>query len=83
MNAPITSPTNTRGSSSSSTSTSSFTTQQQSPPNAAGGPSAPAPVQVKTPSTDPFLKDFTLIAEAAKRAQVAVMVRDFEECGIS
>ncbi|KAL1849436.1 hypothetical protein Daus18300_013260 [Diaporthe australafricana] len=25
------------------------------------------------PSTDAFLKDFTLVAEAAKRAQVAVM----------
>jgi hypothetical protein len=43
---------------------------------------APAPVQIKPPSTEPFLKDFTLIAEAAKRAQVAVMVRDFEDCGI-
>lgn len=82
MNAPITSP-NTRGSSSTSASTASFSSQQQSPANAASASSAPAPVQVKTPSTDPFLKDFTLIAEAAKRAQVAVMVRDFEDCGIS
>ncbi|EFX03874.1 hypothetical protein CMQ_802 [Grosmannia clavigera kw1407] len=38
----------------------------------------PAPVSVKTPSTDALLKDFTLLAEAAKRAQVAVMMRDFE-----
>lgn len=35
------------------------------------------------PSTDAFLKDFTLVAEAAKRAQVAVMVRDFENIGLS
>lgn len=43
---------------------------------------APAPIQTKVPSTEPFLKDFTLLAEAAKRAQVAVMVRDFEDVGI-
>ncbi|KAJ0120050.1 hypothetical protein N8I77_002656 [Diaporthe amygdali] len=36
-----------------------------------------------SPSTDAFLKDFTLVAEAAKRAQVAVMVRDFENIGLS
>ncbi|KAI5462359.1 hypothetical protein BGZ63DRAFT_423620 [Mariannaea sp. PMI_226] len=40
----------------------------------------PAPAPVKTPSTDVFLKEFNLIAEAAKRAQMAIMVRDFEEC---
>lgn len=34
-------------------------------------------------SADTFLRDFTLVAEAAKRAQVAVMVRDLESCGIS
>ncbi|RDA91322.1 hypothetical protein CP533_1571 [Ophiocordyceps camponoti-saundersi (nom. inval.)] len=37
----------------------------------------------KPPSTDDLLKDVTLVAEAAKRAQVAVMVRDFEDCAIS
>lgn len=42
----------------------------------------PAPMQSKSSSTDSFLKDFNLVAEAAKRAQMAVMVRDFEECGI-
>ncbi|KAH6609500.1 hypothetical protein Trco_002846 [Trichoderma cornu-damae] len=51
-------------------------------PTSSAAVMAPAPVQVKAPSTEPFLKDFTLIAEAAKRAQVAVMVRDFEDCGI-
>lgn len=39
--------------------------------------------QAAAPSTDAFLKDFTLVAEAAKRAQVAVMVRDFENIGLS
>ncbi|KAK2044966.1 hypothetical protein LZ31DRAFT_594400 [Colletotrichum somersetense] len=35
------------------------------------------------PSTEAFLRDFTLVAEAAKRAQMAVMMRDFESCGLS
>lgn len=34
-------------------------------------------------STDPFLRDFTLVAEAAKRAQMAVMIRDLESIGLS
>ncbi|WKT44710.1 hypothetical protein QSH57_009563 [Fusarium oxysporum f. sp. vasinfectum] len=42
----------------------------------------PAPAQGSGPSTDAFLQDFTLIAEAAKRAQMAIMIRDFEECGL-
>ncbi|KAF4126271.1 hypothetical protein GMORB2_0007 [Geosmithia morbida] len=33
-------------------------------------------------SLDSHLKDFTLVAEAAKRAQMAVMIRDFEDCGL-
>lgn len=82
MNAPITSPSFTGGSAS-STSAATSTMQHQSPAAAASIPAAPAPAQVKTPSTDPFLKDFTLLAEAAKRAQVAVLVRDFGDCGIS
>ncbi|RCI09140.1 hypothetical protein L249_1548 [Ophiocordyceps polyrhachis-furcata BCC 54312] len=41
------------------------------------------PPPSKPPSTDDLLKDLTLVAEAAKRAQVAVMVRDFEDCAIS
>ncbi|KFH41543.1 hypothetical protein ACRE_077320 [Hapsidospora chrysogenum ATCC 11550] len=81
MSAPISSQSFTRGSAS-STSAATSTMQHQSPA-AASIPAAPAPAQVKTPSTDPFLKDFTLLAEAAKRAQVAVLVRDFEDCGIS
>lgn len=58
------------------------TQQQQFPadpktaavPMGAGGPQG---------SADSFLRDFSLVAEAAKRAQVAVMVRDFESCGLS
>jgi hypothetical protein len=48
----------------------------QSSPTAKALP--PAPAQVKKPSTDVFLKDFTLVAEAAKRAQMAVLMRDLE-----
>ncbi|GFP56854.1 hypothetical protein ACSS6W_004628 [Trichoderma asperelloides] len=68
---------------SSSTNASSSTASSTRPsPNSSAAAMVPAPIQVKAPSTEPFLKDFTLIAEAAKRAQVAVMVRDFEDVGI-
>lgn len=43
----------------------------------------PVPQNTKAPSTDTFLKDFTLVAEAAKRAQMAVMIRDLENVGLS
>ncbi|KAK3685453.1 hypothetical protein B0T22DRAFT_482422 [Podospora appendiculata] len=43
----------------------------------------PQPAQLKTPSTDAFLKDFTLVAEAAKRAQMACLMRDMEGVGLS
>jgi hypothetical protein len=76
MNAPITSSSASRTSSSASYSTSAQPSPSTSFP-------APAPVAAaNTPSTDAFLKDFTLVAEAAKRAQVAVMVRDFENCAL-
>ncbi|VUC37360.1 unnamed protein product [Clonostachys rosea] len=74
MEAPISSNSNASG----SAPTASSSYSQQSPSSSMP---VPAPAQAKSPSTDPFLKDFTLVAEAAKRAQVAVMVRDFEECG--
>ncbi|KAF7542658.1 hypothetical protein G7046_g10131 [Stylonectria norvegica] len=64
MNAP------TYSSSSSSTSIAS-SSSQQSPSHQAVV--QPAPAQIRAPSTDVFLKDFSLVAEAAKRAQVAVM----------
>ncbi|CAI6100571.1 hypothetical protein V2G26_008680 [Clonostachys chloroleuca] len=68
---------NSNASGSAPTASSSYSQQS---PSSTSIP-VPAPAQAKPPSTDPFLKDFTLVAEAAKRAQVAVMVRDFEECG--
>ncbi|PTB74634.1 hypothetical protein M440DRAFT_6034 [Trichoderma longibrachiatum ATCC 18648] len=53
-------------------------------PSTSAAVMAPAPVcaQAKVPSTEPFLKDFTLVAEAAKRAQAAVMMRDFADMGL-
>lgn len=35
-----------------------------------------------TPETAPFLKDFNLVAEAAKRAQVACLTRDLGDVGL-
>ncbi|KAK0666278.1 hypothetical protein QBC41DRAFT_305369 [Cercophora samala] len=64
-------------------------TQQSSPFTSSSAASSsskivPPPRQApKTSSTDPFLKDFTLVAEAAKRAQMAVLMRDFESVGLS
>ncbi|KAM7190715.1 hypothetical protein V8F20_009620 [Naviculisporaceae sp. PSN 640] len=43
----------------------------------------PRPPKRNSSSTDPFLKDFTLVAEAAKRAQMAVLTRDMESWGLS
>ncbi|KAK2755168.1 hypothetical protein CKAH01_01060 [Colletotrichum kahawae] len=62
-------------SSQSSLSTDQSPTNQMAPP-----PQAPS---AQAPSTEAFLRDFTLVAEAAKRAQMAVMMRDFEACGLS
>ncbi|KAI0878185.1 hypothetical protein GGS24DRAFT_497249 [Hypoxylon argillaceum] len=38
----------------------------------------PKPKKKKTHSTDPYLRDFTLVAEAARRAQISLMTRDME-----
>ena len=54
---------------------------QQSPTSSKIVPPAPQPP--KAPTTDVFLKDFTLVAEAAKRAQMAVLMRDMESIGLS
>ncbi|KAK4104275.1 hypothetical protein N658DRAFT_505022 [Parathielavia hyrcaniae] len=43
----------------------------------------PAPKPAKAPSTEAFLKDFTLVAEAAKRAQMAVLMRDIDGLKLS
>ncbi|KAK4200712.1 hypothetical protein QBC40DRAFT_173249 [Triangularia verruculosa] len=70
-------------STSSSTQQSPFTSSSSAATSSskiAPPPRQPVP---KTSSTDPFLKDFTLVAEAAKRAQMAVLMRDFESVGLS
>ena len=61
-------------------STSSAQSSAQQSPSAKLAP--PKPVTAKSASTEVFLKDFTLVAEAAKRAQMAVMMRDFESIGL-
>jgi hypothetical protein len=33
-------------------------------------------------NVSPFMKDFSLLAEAAKRAQMAIMMRDFDDLGM-
>jgi hypothetical protein len=38
---------------------------------------------VKQASTDVFIRDLNLVAEAAKRAQMACLMRDMESIGIS
>lgn len=63
----------------SAASTSRQSSTYQSPMNIV----PPKPQPAKTSSTDPFLKDFTLVAEAAKRAQMAVLMRDLESVGLS
>ncbi|KAI1270902.1 hypothetical protein F5Y07DRAFT_404981 [Xylaria sp. FL0933] len=42
----------------------------------------PKPKKKKTHSTDPYLRDFTLVAEAARRAQMSLMMRDMENISI-
>lgn len=85
MDAPIQSPSHAAGAAGSSMSTAAATSARPSPSNSTASvsiPAPPPPAQIKKPSTDALLKDFSLVAEAAKRAQVAVMTRDFEDCGI-
>lgn len=74
MNAPISSP--------SQAGSSAAPSSLRTSPNQMASVPAPPPSEMKKPSTDAFLKDFTLVAEAAKRAQVAVLTRDFESCGL-
>ncbi|KAI0971552.1 hypothetical protein F4678DRAFT_461502 [Xylaria arbuscula] len=42
----------------------------------------PKPKKKKSHSTDPFLRDFTLVAEAARRAQMSLMTRDMENAAV-
>ncbi|KAK3989271.1 hypothetical protein QBC44DRAFT_241843 [Cladorrhinum sp. PSN332] len=65
--------------------TSSMPSQHQSPSMAMKAVPAQQPSHARSNSavsTEPFLKDFTLVAEAAKRAQMAVLMRDFEGIGL-
>ena len=75
MNAPISSPTSARQQSG-STSTQSFAQppqpQQQQHKQKTSGP-----------STDVFIQNLNLVAEAAKRAEMAVLMRDMESIGLS
>ncbi|XWW96286.1 hypothetical protein V2A60_004259 [Cordyceps javanica] len=82
MNAPIASVSQAAASSAASSAAASASSSLQTSPNQMASVPAPPPPDMKKPSTDAFLKDFTLVAEAAKRAQVAVMVREFENCGL-
>ncbi|KAI1418585.1 hypothetical protein F5Y13DRAFT_184226 [Hypoxylon sp. FL1857] len=72
MDAPISSPT---------------VAQRQLPSTATAtttqGFAPPPPAVPKTPSTDSFIRDLNLVAEAAKRAQMAVLMRDLEGVAIS
>ncbi|CZR53246.1 uncharacterized protein PAC_03124 [Phialocephala subalpina] len=92
MDAPLSSPTlngppqhnyfSHQSSSSSSTAQSSGPTsapQTQSQQQAYQPPPAP---QRPNDTTSPFLRDFNLVAEAAKRAQMAVLMRDLEGVAI-
>lgn len=63
--------------------TSAVSSTQQSPTTTSTKIVPPPPPAAKTPSTEAFLKDFTLVAEAAKRAQMAVLTRDLESIGLS
>ncbi|KAK8014732.1 hypothetical protein PG990_008028 [Apiospora arundinis] len=47
------------------------------------GASPPPTREVKQASTDVFIRDLNLVAEAAKRAQMACLMRDMESIGIS
>ncbi|KAG4031828.1 hypothetical protein MFRU_008g01870 [Monilinia fructicola] len=87
MNAPLTSPTHTNTSSnyfqSFPASSKSSISPSSSGPTSAPQPPAQQPQRSSSQDeTSPFLKDFNLVAEAAKRAQMACLMRDMEGCGL-
>ncbi|KAF7947014.1 uncharacterized protein EAE97_004263 [Botrytis byssoidea] len=90
MNAPLTSPTRTTSSATyfqsfpTGPSKSSTSSSSSSGPTSAPQPPAPQAPQRSSSQdeTSPFLKDFNLVAEAAKRAQMACLMRDMEGCGL-
>jgi hypothetical protein len=75
MDGHMSSPTHTSAAGSNTTSV------QQSP--TVGSFVPPVPQAPKTASTDVFLRDLNLVAEAAKRAEMAVLMRDLESFGLS
>lgn len=79
MNAPISSPTHKQAQTSTNWQQAPSTGFSSMAPQTKAATAPPS----QTPSTDNFLKDFTLVAEAAKRAQMAVMIRDLENVGLS
>ncbi|TGO35829.1 hypothetical protein BHYA_0145g00310 [Botrytis hyacinthi] len=89
MNAPLTSPTRTASSANYFQSFPTGPSKSSSSSSSSGPTSAPQPPAPQAPQrsssqdeTSPFLKDFNLVAEAAKRAQMACLMRDMESCGL-
>ncbi|KAI1851055.1 hypothetical protein JX265_002898 [Neoarthrinium moseri] len=80
MDAPISSPIAAHHSTSS---TASSTSMQSSPSQQFAAPAPPRPQPRQQASTDVFIRDLNLVAEAAKRAQMACLMRDMESCGLS
>lgn len=79
MNAPISSPTSARQQSG-STSTQSFA---QPPQPQQQQQQQQHKQKTSGPSTDVFIQNLNLVAEAAKRAEMAVLMRDMESIGLS
>ncbi len=90
MEAPLSSP---RLSSQNQTSYFSSTASSSAPSTQSSGPTSapqsqqqipqpPPPQQRSNDTTSPFLRDFNLVAEAAKRAQMACLMRDLEGVAI-
>ncbi|KAI0012497.1 hypothetical protein F4779DRAFT_614468 [Xylariaceae sp. FL0662B] len=68
---------------SSTTTTTAASSSQQSSRHDSSAPQPPPPAAPKTPSTDVFIRDLNLVAEAAKRAQMALLTRDLEGVALS
>ncbi|QSZ32832.1 hypothetical protein DSL72_002412 [Monilinia vaccinii-corymbosi] len=96
MNAPLTSPAHNSTSSSgyfqsfpaaaaAAASKSSISPSSATSSGPTSAPQLPAQQPQRSSSQDetsPFLRDFNLVAEAAKRAQMACLMRDMEGCGL-
>jgi hypothetical protein len=84
MEAPLTSPNHSKTQSSSYYTSFPSTSTTSGPTSAPQQPAAqPAPQRsTSQDETSPFLRDFNLVAEAAKRAQMAVLMRDLEGIGL-